>query len=400
MNLRDLKTIKERRDVIEIASDTKLPQIGSHIANLEVASTKNCENMIGAAQIPLGIAGPLAIQHVIQSESDGSDKKDFSVTHQNQNTLREYYIPLATTEGALVASISRGCKIITKSGGAIVDSHNVGVTRGPVFYTGTIKNGTKLWKWIKENKSELAKVCEITSGHLTLKDIVVKSLANYTFVRFVYDTQDAMGMNMATIATQRAVEYIEQETGINCVAVGGNFDIDKKPAWLNSILGRGMKVWAEVIIARGDVETILKTTPEKFFDTWLSKVMLGSAVSGSIGFNAHISNVIAALFIATGQDPAHVVEGSLGITTAKVLENGDLYVGVFLPSLLVGTVGGGTSLPTQSEALEILGVKGEGKVGEFAEVIGAACLAGEISLLASLTEGTLAKSHLRLGRAK
>lgn len=400
MNVRDFKTIRERREALANELSVTLDSVSEYSQNLEIASTKNCENMIGATQVPLGVAGPLAIQNVIQSGSEGSNKKDSSPTQRDQNDRREYYVPLATTEGALVASISRGCKVITKSGGAVVDSHNVGVTRGPVFYTGSIAKKRELFAFIKNQESRIKDHVESTSTHLKLKEIFVKSLTNYTFVRFVYDTQDAMGMNMATIATQKAVEFIERETGISCLAVGGNFDIDKKPAWLNSFQGRGMKVWAEVVLQSRIVSEVLKTTPEKFFDTWLSKVMVGSAVSGSIGFNAHIANVIAAIFIATGQDPAHVVEGSLGFTTAKVLENGDLYVGVFLPSLLVGTVGGGTTLLTQSEALDILGVKGEGKVGEFAEIVGATCLAGEISLLASLSEGTLAKSHLRLGRAK
>lgn len=384
MNLRDFKMPEERRSTLEEKTGVSLSSIGSSTLPSSPASEKNCENMIGYAQIPLGVAGPLRVQY----QESGIMNQEFS----------EYYIPLATTEGALVASISRGCKAITLSGGAVVDSHKVGMSRGPVFYTGSIVQKNKLSEFIQNHESGIKNQAESTSNHLTLKKISVKSLTNYTFVRFVYDTQDAMGMNMATIATQAAVEFIQKETEIECLAVAGNFDIDKKPAWLTSIEHRGIKVWAEAVLPKDIVEETLKTTPKKFFDTWLSKVMLGSAVAGSIGFNAQIANVLAAIYIATGQDPAHVVDGSVGITISKVLENGDLYVGVFLPSILVGTVGGGTNLPTQKESLEMLGVKGEGKIQKFAEIVGAACLAGEISLLASLSVGTLAKSHIRLGR--
>lgn len=379
MSLRDLPDTKSRREALEQEISAKLPHIAAYTPDLEIASTKNCENMIGAVQVPLGIAGPLKWQMV-----DGE--------------WRTVYLPLATTEGALIASISRGCKAITESGGAIVHTHKVGMSRGPVFYTKSIREGTRLWKFVKENKEKIKSIAEATSGHLVFKDVLVKSLPNYTYLRFSYDTGDAMGMNMATIATQAVVEFIEKETGIACLSVAGNFDVDKKPAWLTSIEARGTKAWAEIVLSKNVVEKVLKTTPQKFFDVWLAKVMLGSAVSGSMGFNAHIANVIAAIFLATGQDPAHVVEGSLGLTTAKVLENGDLYVGVYLPALLVGTVGGGTNLPTQKEALQILGVSGAEKVEEFAQIVVAACLAGEISLLASLSEGSLATAHKKLGR--
>jgi len=405
MNLRDFSSPDHRRIALEEKLDVSLSSIGSSALPSSPASEKNCENMIGYTQVPIGVAGPLKIQNSRHSgkrverarpESD-SGVVSPSGTPQNDD-IREYFIPLATTEGALVASISRGCKAIAEAGGAVVDSYKVGMSRGPVFYTGTIREGNKLFDFIKHHESDIKNHAESTSNHVTLKKITVKSLTNYTFLRFVYDTQDAMGMNMTTIATQKAVEFIEKETGIACLSVAGNFDSDKKPSWITSIEHRGIKVWAEVVIPKQVVEKVLKTSPAKFFDLWLGKIMLGSAVSGSIGFNAHIANVISAIFIATGQDPAHVVEGSLGITTAKVLENGDLYVGVYLPSLLVGTVGGGTNLPTQKEALSILGVSGAGNVEEFAQIVVAACLAGEISLLASLSEGSLAKAHERLGR--
>jgi len=376
MNLRIYKSVFARRNALEKELKIKLPNIDNFSLDERIAATKNCENMIGAAQIPIGIAGPLRIKN------------------------KDYYIPLATTEGALVASINRGCKVISESGGAEVFAYKSGTTRGPVFYTGSLEKSEKLYNWIKQNKSLVEKSAEETSSYLKLKNISTRMLADYVFLRFSFDTKDAMGMNMVTIATQKVVDLIEKETGIKCLSVAGNFDIDKKPAWINFINNRGFVAWSEIVVKKEIVKSVLKTSSEKIFDVWLSKCMLGSAMSGSLGFNAHFSNVIAAIFLATGQDPAHVVEGSMGITTAKVLPNGDLYFSIYLPALMIGTVGGGTNLATQKEALQILGVSGAGKVEEFAEIIAGAVLAGELSLLASLSEGTLAKAHQQLGRGE
>jgi len=307
-------------------------------------------------------------------------------------------LPLATTEGALVASVSRGSKAINASGGVLVHTQRVGQTRGPVFVTSSLVEQKKLTVWLKSNKAKLQKTAQITSQHISLENMHVNAVARYVFVRFVFDTQDAMGMNMVTIASSAMTALIEKETGATCLSVAGNFDIDKKPAWLNFINNRGFVVWAETVIKKAVLHEVLKTTAEAVFDVWLGKCMIGSAMSGSLGFNAHFANVIAALFLATGQDPAHVVEGSMGITTTKALPNGDLYVSVYLPCVIAGTVGGGTGLATQQEALQLLGVAGAGKVEKFAEIIGGAVLAGEISLLASLAEGSLGTAHEKLGR--
>lgn len=380
MNLRDFISPDTRRTALEKELSLDLKSIGSSVLPVSPSQERNCENMIGYAQIPVGVAGPLRIKGSLES--------------------KDYYLPLATTEGALVASISRGAKAITLSGGAVSSAYKLGVTRGPVFNTESISQSKAFFEWINKNSDKIKEHAEKTSSHLKLKKIDIKGLAGYSFVRFSFDTTDAMGMNMATIASEEAVSFIEKETGVKCITTAGNYDIDKKPASLNTIKGRGIEAWSEVILPSKVVRDVLKTTPEKFFDTWLAKVMLGSAMAGSLGFNAHMANVIAAIFLATGQDSAHVVEGSLGITTAKVLANGDLYVGVFLPSLMVGTVGGGTGLATQKEALELLGVAGSGKVMEFAEIVAGAVLAGEVSLLASLSEGSLARAHQKLGRGK
>lgn len=390
MNVRPFTSVKERRVALETETGVRMPAIGTFVLDESTASTRNCENMIGAIQVPVGVAGPLAVRRFMPKD----ERKD-------------YYIPLATTEGALIASVNRGCKAISEAGGAIVDSYRVGATRGPVFRVSGLEENSRLRTFLKQRFTDLQSVTKATSGHITLLKCFSRGIGRYRYVRFVFNTQDAMGMNMVTVATDSLVGFIEKETGIRCLSVAGNYDIDKKPAWLNIIEGRGIQAWAEAVIPEKILETVLKTTAQRVFDVWLSKCMLGSMMAGSMAFNAHTANIIAALFLATGQDMAHISEGSLGVTTTEVLIGNDgsrsLYISIHLPDLMVGTVGGGTHLATQYEALSLLGVAG-GDDGAhalcLAEITGAAVLAGELSLLSSLEEGTLAKAHQKLGRGK
>jgi hydroxymethylglutaryl-CoA reductase (NADPH) len=356
MNLRGFKNAGSRRKAIEGKLKIDLKNIGF---------PRNCENVIGVTQVPLGIAGPIRI-----------NKKD-------------YFIPLATTEGVLVASINRGCKAISLSGGCLSEAERVGATRGPVFKIKSLGGRKEFERFLKTNFGEMKRIAAKTNRHLALKDFKTVSFGKIFYIRFIFDTQDAMGMNMVTIATEKVSKFIEKKARVECLSLSGNYCVDKKPSWLNFTQGRGFKVWSEVTLSKNVLRTVLKTSARRLYDVWLSKCVLGSAASGSLGFNAQYANIIAAVFIATGQDPAHVVEGSLGITTTEVV-NEDLYVSTYLPDLMVGTVGGGTGLPTQKEALSILGVR---KSGELAEVVGGATLAGEISLLASLSEGSLARAH-------
>lgn len=393
MKFRNFKTVFDRRKALEKELKIKLPHIGSFTLDEKIASDRNCENMIGVAQLPLGIAGPVKVKRL-------------------KLEVQNYYIPLATTEGALVASVNRGCKAITQSGGATVDSYKVGSTRGPVFKVKGLAENDRLNSYLEKNITLLQKIAASTSNHLKLKNIFSRGLGRYRYVRFVFDTADAMGMNMATIAAEKLCRFIEKETGANCISVAGNYDTDKKPSWLNAIEGRGYKVWAEALIPGEIVKNILKTTPQRLYEVWLSKCMIGSAMSGSMAFNAHYANILSAIFIACGQDPAHVAECSVGVTTAELVTNNqltnspinqfcDLYISIYLPDLMMGTVGGGTGLSTQKEALSILGVAGGDKTdisSKLAQITGAAVLAGELSLLSSLAEGSLARAHEKLGR--
>jgi len=376
LSWRDFKSAQKRRQFLENKLNISLDKVGEFNFTEEEITGRNIENLIGATQIPLGIAGPLAIKNL-------------------KLKIKNYYIALATTEGALVASISRGCKAVTQSGGANVYIESVGITRGPVFKLNNLAEAIKTKIWIEKNFKDLAKVAASTSSHLKLLKADYQVLGRNLFIRFYFDSADAMGMNMATIGTEQIVRLIEQNTTAKCISLAGNFDIDKKSAWLNFISGRGKKIWAEAIIPIKIVREILKTSPEKITEMVRLKNYLGSILAGSIGYNGHFANIISAIFIATGQDPAHIVEGSMGITTAEVLPSGDLYFSIYLPALVVGTVGGGTHLPTQQQALKVMQAT---NVLEYAQIIAAAVLAGELSLLASLAEGTLAKSHQKLAR--
>ncbi len=373
MSLRDFADAEKRRIFLENELQMQLPAIKDSFSDNE--ADIHCENLIGAVSLPLGIAGPLLVKGEC---ADG-----------------QYYIPLATTEGALVASVARGCKALSLSQGAQVYTHRVGTTRGPVFFVGNLQEQKKLHQWLVKHERILKQTAEQTSRHLIFLKMDIRLLVNYVFVRFYFDTDNAMGMNMATIATQAMVEVIKKETGVSCLSVAGNFDIDKKPAWLNSINGRGCTVWAEAVIEKKIIADVLKTSAQKLYDVWLGKCVFGSMMSGSLGFNAHFANIVAAFFAATGQDLAHVVEGSMGITAIRIVDDGGLHISVYLPAVMVGTVGGGTKLKTQQEALRILGISDS---EELAEVLGGAVLAGELSLLASQAEGTLARAHERLGR--
>jgi len=376
MTLKYFKDVKSRRQYLEKKLNIKLENIKKALLHDEKEIT--VENLIGETTLPLGVAGPIKIQ-----------KSKF----KSQN----YYIPLATTEGALVASVNRGCKAINQSGGVKIFLEKIGTTRGPVYKTGNLEKGFWFLDWLKKNENLIKKTAEKTSSYLKYLKFDGKVIGPYTFLRFYFDTGKAMGMNMVTFATYEINKLIEEKTGISCLAISGNFCVDKKPSWLNFNLGRGVSLWAEAIIKKKVVEEVLKTTPKKIFEVWLAKNMVGSLVSGSLGFNAHFANIVASFFAATGQDLAHVVEGSMGISTTKLESNGNLYFSIYLPSVMIGVVGGGTNLAIKKEAIKI--TQAETKE-ELAGVLAGAVLAGELSLLASLAEGSLAEAHKKLGRVK
>jgi len=372
-----------RRAGLEKLTGASLEAMGRYAIDAERASSFHCENFIGTAQIPIGIAGPVAVR---------GDHVDGDV-----------YLPLATTEGALVASINRGCSAIRAAGGAVVYVEDVGMTRAPVFVSSGIRQTRTFLDWLAEHEEEIRELAESTSRYLRLLDIKPFVFGTTIFLRFRFQSGDAMGMNMATIACDRVVhQLIEPATGLRCTALSGNYCVDKKPASINFQEGRGKRIHAEVELDRGVLER-LKTTADALLEVQYRKNLLGSIAAGSNGFNAHFANVLAAFFLATGQDPAHVVEGSMGVTCIEALGDGGVIASVFLPDVPLAAVGGGTGLGTQSEALRLLGVLADAErpgaaVLRLGEILGAAVLAGELSLMAAFTSQDLASAHERLAR--
>ena len=370
-----------RRILLESETGADLDTSGDYAFDAEIAEPA-IENMYGAAQIPLGVAGPVP---VAGGAADG-----------------EFYLPLATTEGALLASVNRGCSVISRAGGATARVTKRGMTRAPVFRVADVAEGAEVVQWVEANFDSLKEAAESTTSHGELTEITPYVVGDNVYLRFVYDTKDAMGMNMVTIATGEAAALVEDETPASLVAVSGNLCTDKKPAAINAVEGRGRSVTADVRIPREVVEEKFHTTPEAIEEANTRKNLIGSAKAGSLGFNAHAANVVAAMFLATGQDAAQVVEGSNAITTVEAREE-ELYASVSIASLEVGTVGGGTKLPTQSEALDVLGLRGGGdpagaNADALAEVIATGALAGELSLLAALASRHLSSAHAELGR--
>ncbi|MDX8549403.1 hydroxymethylglutaryl-CoA reductase (NADPH) [Methanospirillum sp. J.3.6.1-F.2.7.3] len=376
------KAVAIRRRFIEEETNTKLEHIGDLSISLDAVVKKNCENMIGTIQVPVGVAGPIMIHG---EYAEGS-----------------YYLPLATTEGALIASVNRGCSLISAAGGTEVRILKDGMTRAPVFAADSIIHAKTICDWVMNHQDEIRAEAEATTRFGKLTTIDVTTGGTSVFVRMAFFTGDAMGMNMVTIASAKAADLISQKTGARLIALSGNWCTDKKPASINAVMGRGKTVSAGILLTNELIERVLKTTASSLLEVNARKNLVGSARAGSLGFNAHAANIIAAMFIACGQDPAHVVEGSLCITTVDSAPDG-VYVSVTLPALPVGTVGGGTGIDTQAESLRMLDVLGSGtppgsNAKKLAEIIASGVLAGELSLLGALAAQHLARAHSTLGR--
>lgn len=344
---------------------------------VESVSRKNCENLIGSVVLPVGVAGQLTLKI--------NDKHI------------DAFIPLATTEGALVASVNRGCKAMQLSGGVSVFVERVGITRAPVFRCANGGAATSLKEWIKNNEEQLSIVAQSTSSHLKLLSHQSWVRGRHLYTRFVFDSDEAMGMNMATIASQKIADCIFMERKAELVSISSNVCADKKDSGINQAFGRGYSVQAESILSIEVLREVLKTDRSRFFNTHIQKNLVGSNVALSFSQNGHVANVLAAFYLATGQDPAHVVDGSRAFLTIEPIPEG-IYCALTIPSVLVGTVGGGTYLPAQSQARKLISEDFDLSAIELAGVVGGAALAGELSLLASLSVSSLAQAHKDLGR--
>ncbi|MBS3046410.1 hydroxymethylglutaryl-CoA reductase [Enterobacter mori] len=346
----------------------------------------HCENMIGATQVPLGVAGPLILRGKYGDEAPR-------------------YIPLATTEGALIASVSRGCQALSAVGGVTVHVEDPGITRAPVLRTRGIEHSQQTVSWIDAHREEIRQLCEQGSRFLKLQEILPGMVGSSLYLRFRFTCGDAMGMNMATLACERVIhQLIEPATGAICISISGNVCTDKKSAAINFIHGRGKRIFAEAEIDKETLLSTLKTQADALCEVQYRKNLLGSAMARSSGFNAHHANIIAAFYLACGQDIAQVAESADGITCVEDRGNGAIYASIMLPDTPLATVGGGTSLATQREALALMGIiPGERPTGEdtmrLAEMLGGAVLAGELSLLSAQASHHLGRAHQQLGRS-
>ena len=339
------------------------------------------ENFIGMTAVPTGIVGPLKI---IGSAANG-----------------DFYIPLATSEGALVASYQRGVKACFLAGGATSICLIEGVQRSPLFKFKNIADLGSFLIWVLDRIDIFRQLTEESSRFAKLLEMKTNIEGNHLILTFEFSTGDAAGQNMVTFCTDAICKYIIDHAPVKPLMwfIEGNYSGDKKATILSFTNVRGKKVTTEIRLSSEVIKNVLKTTPEAMAEYWRSST-IGAIQSGSIGAQGHYANGLAALFLATGQDVACISEAAVGITRMELTETGGLYASVTLPNLMIGTVGGGTSLPTQKECLELMDCYGQGKAKKLAEICGALVLAGEISIAAALSAGHFADAHRKHGRKK
>lgn len=367
----------KRRAFISEKTGAGLEAVSSY--SIDPAVTRgNVENFIGAIQMPLGLAGPLRIK--------------------GENAKGDFYVPLATTEGTLVASYSRGMRAVSESGGvnATVVKHSM--QRAPVFLFGDALQAREFSEWLKVRLDDIRQVAESTTSRGKLVEIEQYPVANMLYTRFCYTTGDAAGQNMTGKATYVACEWIKQHHPSNPdYLLSGAIDTDKKHSAMNLIQTRGKRVIAEFTLKKEVARDLLRVDPQALY-RYRQIAAVGALQSGAAYSGAHSANGIAALFIATGQDEANVAESHAGITYGQLLDNGDYYWSVTLPAVICATHGGGTGLPTQRECLEILGCLGNDKADKFAEIVAAVVLAGDVSLTSAVLAGDWVSSHEAHGR--
>ena len=339
----------------------------------------NIENLIGTVKVPVGVAGPLRVNGLFAQG--------------------DFFVPLATTEAALVASYSRGAQAITEAGGCSAMLLAEGISRAPGFVFGDLQEVGVFLVWALAHVEEFRLAAEATTRHGRLADMRIAVEGNHVYLSFEFTTGDAAGQNMVTIATEAICTYIAARSPVKPRAafVEANLSGDKKASAQSFLSVRGKKVTAETTLPRPLVGRRLHTTPDRMVEYWRMSA-IGGVLSGTLGIHGHYANGLAALYLATGQDVACVAESAVGVTRLEMTPAGDLYAAVTLPNLTVGTVGGGTALPSQRACLEILGLAGPGRAPALAEVCAGLCLAGEVSIIGALAAGEFARAHERLAR--
>jgi hydroxymethylglutaryl-CoA reductase (NADPH) len=378
-----LEIIRERQDFIEANTQARLDHTRQFSFDPTVMSG-NIENMFGVAQVPIGLAGPLLVN--------------------GEHARGEFYVPMATVEGTMLASYNRGMRVIRESGGVITTVSGEAMQRAPVFVFPSAREARDFGLWLDDNFARIKAVAESSTSVGKLNEIEHYHAHNMIFTRFDYSTGDAAGQNMTSKATFVACEWINKEyKTLSHYLLSGNFDTEKKTSSVNLLKGRGRRVTAEITIPREVMINNLRISPQQMhYGQGISN--LSAFLSGSSNNAAHPANGLAALYLATGQDIANIGESNQCTTYNKVTREGDYYFSITLPALIVATYGGGTALPTQRECLQIMDCLGPGKALKLAEIAAALTLAGELSLGAAsrIDQKTRTNewvdAHERLGR--
>ncbi|MDY6922052.1 MAG: hydroxymethylglutaryl-CoA reductase [Pseudomonadota bacterium] len=369
---------ERRRQVVSEATGAGLEHVGAYSFDPGVLPG-NIENFSGVAQVPLGFAGPMQVQ--------------------GEHAQGEFYVPMATSEGTLVASYSRGMRLTREAGGIKTSVVDDAMQRAPVFVFEDARAARRFGEWAEDNFEAIKAKAEETTSAGQLRNIEQYAAAKMRWLRFNFTCGDAAGQNMVSKATRHACQWMIGQgiPGLEHFTLAANFDTDKKHSFVNSLHSRGKRVVAEVTLPAALVRDIMHTTPQELFRQRQYSNM-GALMAGSVCNGAHFANGITAMFIACGQDVANVAESSAGIVYSEVTAAGDYYFAATIPSLVVATYGGGTGLPTQRECLEVLGCYGKGGVMKFAEIVAATVLCGELSLAAAIVADEWVSSHDTYGR--
>jgi len=366
-----------RRQFLKEQTGTNLTHVGKYSFDPSMLPG-NIENFIGVAQVPIGVAGPLQVN--------------------GEYARGQFYIPLATTEGTLVASYNRGMKVLRDSGGVTTTISDDAMQRAPVFVFKSARDARGFGSWVKENFGELKHRADATTRVGKLRDIEQYSASRFLFLRFNFTTGDAAGQNMVGKATQAACDWIRSVyPGVENYYLESNLATDKKSSRINMLHTRGKRVTAEARIPAPLVREMMHTSVDEIYRA-RQVLNIGGLLAGVNNNGNHSPNGIAAMFIATGQDVANVAESSAAVVHSELTPQGDFYYSITIPSLIVATYGGGTGLATQRECLELLGCYGRGGVRKFAEIVAATILCGELSLGTAVIAEEWVASHDKYGR--
>jgi hydroxymethylglutaryl-CoA reductase (NADPH) len=367
-----------RRVAVEQHASTSLTHVAQYSFDPQILQG-NVEGFAGVAQVPIGFAGPLLV--------DGEYAKG------------EFYVPLATSEGTLVASYSRGMRLCREAGGIRTTIVDEAMQRAPLFVFSDARAAREFGKWVDAHRKEIAAAAESTTSVGTLETIEQYAIGKLRWLRMDFATGDAAGQNMVTRAARQACLWIlaQQPEGLVDFELTAQLDTDKKHSVINDLHTRGKRVVAEVTLPADLIAEVMHTSPAALFRA-RQYANLGALLSGAGTNGNHVANAVAAMFIACGQDVANVAESGCGFVYGEITDDGDYYYSLTIPSLIVATYGGGTGLPTQRECLETLDCYGAGKARKLAEIVAATALCGEVSLGSAVVADEWVSSHERYGR--